>query len=180
MSLKAVVGWALAISIVVLGSIILLGSVRSQFLTVSYFLFMGGVLLCVILLSRAVFKDSSDWVFLMVVALVFAAFLAYLATAYQSYTETSKAADQMEHNLAYELQSLSTQNDYYSKYVDYLKAQISGYHNSSLSMQAKIDSLKRQPAKTVPPIAPPPIQAPAPAQPIIIPDDRFGEEYEDD
>ena len=140
MKLKTAVASALFISIFIIGSIILIGSLNSYFIP-TYFFFVLFILLILIFSTRDFFENKKDIVIALIIAVFIAGFAVYFADGLKTYEIRNQDFINNNPSLMNEINNLTKNNDYYSTYIIYLNNQINSVNSNSIILQSQIDSI---------------------------------------
>ena len=173
MKIKTIVTFALVFAMIAAGNIILFGLADGIVFPVFHFVLSVVVLVLLILVLVKVPDSAGDMVLYIVLIIVFSASFAFFAAEIKTYNE--KYAD-LAHLLAvqsHEVDSMSSQNDYYDDFIKYQEQQIERYKQQSSLLQSQIDSIStEQPAVVFAPVQDSPDM-------VIVPDE-YDDDYQND
>jgi hypothetical protein len=137
MRLKTIVGIALFFSIVIGGSIILIGLLDSYFIY-AYFIFITILVSIAAYSLKENFNESKDLGILFIIAIcTIVAFLLF-ASGVKNYYDTNNQFMEKNSQITGQVDNLTRLNNYYKDYIDFLNKDIANVQNNSASLQNKI------------------------------------------
>jgi hypothetical protein len=175
MILKSSVAWALVLSIILFGNIIIFGIIKSNFIFV-YFLFALFILLFILCLVREMFIDKKDLILAAFIILIIAITISYTTDAIKSDYDKSQQFNIANADLISQINILSKTNSNYLNYISSLQNQITITQANSYKLQAQIDSINSQ--KLNPPVQILTLPTPGPT-PVLVNNSNNARENDD-
>jgi len=137
MKLKTALAIGLVSAIFIYISIIFFGAVDDASFRLVFPLFISMLGLTILIMNRHMFK-TSDFIFLMVVFLIFSISLGLYASHLKEYATIVQQVQAQ--NMANEINALSATNNYYASYVNYLQTQIQQYAQLNTTAQPPVQN----------------------------------------
>lgn len=154
MNLKNLVKISISTFIFLVVTILLLGLTDSKALPYMYFIFIFPFLIILFFTFNKTLKANA--LLIIMLALFISISLTSFVDSVKIYSDKSQEVIKANQDIVNQINELSSQNDYYEKYITYLKGEISISQSNSQSLQQQINSLISQPAQQ-PPINLPPV-----------------------
>ena len=149
MNSKSILAVSLFISFFVAGNIIIFGIAKSFFIP-TYFLFCFFFLVILIYSLKNNFKKDKDLYFALFIAFIITLFAAYTAAAAFNYLEKKQEFLNQNQTLKFEIENLTSTNDYSLNYIEYLKDQIQIAKENSEDLQDRINDFISAGSQTTP------------------------------